>query len=192
MQRPWCFVLLLLMPYVSGCQPQRETEGVTLGNLQTGPAVLQERDKNRRSSLEITDVLDALQLNIWKDRVNDDGSERIRKVSLCIKPKEMDPKTVLALDLPDEEPGTLLVFLQDVGDRRVKLGIVYHGDNGRGGSRWNVADDPFADVAGVAATTSVGGIARVGNIVLKSSGTPGGADIARRDSVAIFVKNESK
>jgi len=191
MQRLGCCVVILLMPYVSGCQRHPDASATAHSQQPKDTDVVQQPDKKDASTFEIADLLDALQMNMWKARVNEDGKEPIRKVSLCIKPKGSDPKTVLTLDLADKRhgPGTLLVFLQALGNRRNKVGIVYHGDNGRSGSTSNLVDDPFADFHGLTSEGSVG-IGRPGIIVLKSSALPGGSDITQQDSVAIYLNNE--
>jgi len=105
MQRLWYWIVLFLVVHVSGCQRQPDAPTTVAAKQPTDAAVVQQRDKKAGSTIEIADVLDALQMNIWKTRVNEDGNERIRKVSLCIKPKGGDPKTVATFDLPDEGPG---------------------------------------------------------------------------------------
>ena len=144
-------------------------------------------EKEGIPSIEISDLLDALKIDMWKARVNEDPSKRISKVSLLIKQKESDPKSVLTLDLPVDEPGTLLVYLQDNIHERDKIGIVYHGDSGRSGSISDLVDDPFANVVGIQTAISVG-VGRPGIIVLRSSGAS--ADITRPETVAIFLNNE--
>lgn len=108
-------------------------------------------------------------------------------MSLSTKQQESDPKTVLTLDIPDAGPGTLLVYLQELPNRRDKVGVVYHGDDGRSGSTSNVVDDPFTEVGGVRRATSPASIGRRGVIVLRSSADSG---ISKSETVAIFLSNK--
>lgn len=189
MQGHWCWVFVCVLLYGCGCQRQPDAPTSVREEHSTDKGPVQPPEKKVAASIDITDLLDALQMNIWKARVHEDGSERIRRVALHVKPKGSNPTELLAVDLPDQQPGTLLVWLQTAENSRYKVGIAYRGDNGRSGSTWKLMDDPFADVVGVK-TESSAGIGRPGIIVLKSSGTRGGSDITQQDSVAIYLKNE--
>ena len=107
MKRPCCCAIFVFVLYVPGCQRQEDVPTAVPAQQPTDTTIVRERDKKDASTIEITDVLDALQMNIWKARVNEDADKRVRRVSLSIKQKDRDSQTVLTLELPDEEPGTL-------------------------------------------------------------------------------------
>ena len=138
--------------------------------------------------VETTDLLEALQMEMWRARVNEDANERISAVSLLVKTKGNEPTNVATIDL-DDGPGTLLVFIQDAQDQRYRVGVIYRGDDGSSGSNWGFADDPFAEVVGLS-TASGAGVGRPGTIALISSGDPGGDDITQNDSAGFFLKND--
>ncbi len=146
----------------------------------------QQAVKKLAPNIEVADLLEALDMKMWKATVNDDADQRITKVTLSVKKQDSDPKAVLTLDIPEAEPGTLLVYLQDLPNQRDKLGIIYHADSGRSGSTSHVVDDPFTAVIGMK-QPSTAAIGRRGVTVLRSTAD---SDISKPKTVAYFLKGE--
>jgi hypothetical protein len=171
-----CVAASQLTPDGDAAAPESQREGNT-------PA---QAAKKRDPSIDIVDLLEALNMQMWKARVNDAADQRIKIVTLSIKQQQSDPKTVLTLDIPDGGPGTLLVYLQDLRNQRCKVGIVYHGDNSRSGSTSNIVDDPFTEVVGIWKHPSAA-IGRRGVTVLRSNSN---FDISNPETVAIFLNHQ--
>jgi len=181
-------IFLLAVPVLIACiAGYRHTPGddASASEPQRGNNAPQAANKND-PRIGVADLLEALDMKMWKARVNDDAEQRITKVTLSLKKQGSESKAVLTLDIPEAGPGTLLVYLQDLPNQRDKLGIIYHGDTGRSGSTWNVVDDPFTEVVGMKGSPEAA-IGRRGVTVLRSSAD---SDISKPQTVAYFLKGE--
>jgi hypothetical protein len=147
-------------------------------------------------AITIADVLKALEMEIWKEKVNQPGEPPVRHVALCVKPAGSDAREVMSVDIDNPaQPGTLLVFLQDgrFGEYRYRAGIVYQGADGFGHSTLNVLEDPFKGPHAVRTGDGGRSIARRGIAVLRCSATFAGRseDIeTTAEAAAIYMKNK--
>lgn len=181
MRHMFLLPVLVVLVWMAGHRP---TPDVAAREPQRSNA--QQSVKKRDPNIELSDLLEALEMKMWKARVNDDADQRITKVTLSVKERGSDPIDALTLDIPEAGPGTLLVYLQDLPNRRDKLGIIYHGDSGRSGSTSDLVDDPFAEVVGMK-QPSTAAIGRLGVTVLRTSAD---SDISKPNTVAYFLKGQ--
>ena len=181
-------IFLLAVPVLIACiAGYRVAPGdvASASEPQRGNKTPQAANKND-PRIGVADLLEALDMKMWKARVNDDAEQRITKVTLSLKKQGSESNALLTHDIPEAGPGTLLVYLQDLPTQRDKLGIIYHGDTGRSGSTSNVVDDPFTEVVGMKGSPGAA-IGRRGVTVLRSSAD---SDVSKPQTVAYFLKGE--
>jgi hypothetical protein len=193
-----CVLMVGLVVSAARCQTTQDAELVRSEPIEK-PAET-EASRPAASAVEpagaitIADVLEALDMEIWKEKVNQPGGPPIKHVALCVKPARSEAREVMSIDIKDPaQPGTLLVFLQEGrwGEFRFRTGIVYHGEGGFGHSTLGVVDDPFKD-PGVR-TGGGGSIAHPGVVVLRCNGSFMGTREAietTAEAAAIYVKSE--
>ncbi|QDU40645.1 hypothetical protein Mal4_50030 [Maioricimonas rarisocia] len=189
MRHDWLWGVVVLVVCTCACQPESVAPAKTTASSEQLPAAATttEGTDSRRTQIELGDLLEALDMQMWKARVNDDPGAVIRSMKLELKQRDAGPKELMSIEVPDGEPGTLLVYLQEQLGRKIKIGMVFTGDEGTGNRSSNVIDNPFTDV--VVSGNTGANIGRPGTIVLRSTAGPGGDDVSRPESVAIYLEN---
>src|SRR4051812_26225523 len=88
---PVCFAVVLVGS-LSGC---REAVPIT-SPISVVPVASASQSPTPKElhTVELSDLLDALDLRLWKAPLNRVGDEPVRKISLCLKPQGGDSKTV--------------------------------------------------------------------------------------------------
>jgi len=197
-----CFTRVLMVCLIVSAVGCRKTQDTELVRSQPSPERGEKEESRRTASLAepagaitIADLLQALEMEIWKEKVNEPGKPLLKHVALCVKPAGSEAHEVMSIDIANpSQPGTLLVFLQEGrwGEFGLRAGIVYHGDDGRTHTTSGVVDDPFKEVAGLQTSRGVS-IASPGIAALRCNGS----FIGRREDIettpeaaAIYVKNE--
>lgn len=146
-------------------------------------------------SITVSDLMQSLDMRIFKTRINGPGMQAVGRVVLFVKLPQSEASEVVSIEIDDSAtPGTLRVFLQKSpwSEYAYRAGISYEGDNGHSRQASNVIkDDPFRNVVGT--RTGSGITNHPGTAIIECSGTFGGsnADVATTpDAAAIFVRLE--
>ncbi len=185
MQRLTLLLVLPLVCCIAACEQSSPPTAAARVPPEVDDTSTAAREPRRDTDITIGDVLKALDLQIWKARVNTGDSDRIGKTSLLVKRPGSDPEVVVEMNLPDDEAGMLLVCLQVRDDGQYKITLLFEGDEGRGGESGAVVPNPFAESFGISSSPTVRP-GRLGDIMLISTGN----DLGEPDAVALFVRNE--
>lgn len=158
---------------------------------ETAPEVVPPAAKGG-DAIGVEDLLDALQMEIWKADINNREQTRMKRVALCVKAAGKDHATAMEIEIADPDVAAeLIVYLQHVPGGRYRAGLVCRSTDGRERSTTGLLDDPFKDVMGVT-TESGARIARTGIIILMSSNLPAEREELETDesAVAIYLRVE--
>ena len=149
-----------------------------------------------RPTVEVRDLLDVMDLTVWKARVNQDEHHRVEKMSLCVRKRGMAPMTVGTVALGSDEPGspaspgTVLIALQKLDGRQYKARLIYRGEQGERSARLVVEDPIPSDGPVVSEISSNADVGRTGVVVLVRSGAGSALDLTDSETAAIYLKNE--
>ena len=143
----------------------------------------------------VGDLMQSLDLRIFKTRINEPGLKSVRRIGLCAKLQNAEPTEIVSVEIADATtPGTLLIFLEasDHHGYSYRAGINYADDNGRTHKVSGVLKEAmFRNVTGVKSGTGI--INQPGTAIIECNGTFHGdeAEIATTpDAAAIFVRLE--
>ena len=198
MKKVLCHLSVLLGVCILGCQQQHPPLAAPV--IPSKPAEPADKsDACHDQTIEIADVLDALDLQVWKIRVNGPGDQPVSKISLCSKLKDGDPTTELSIKLNEKQqgPATLVVTLRGGAinpsgamGRWYKAGLSYLGEDGRSYRSSNLIADPIVNSAENILPSSGRATAKPGITLLRSS-NPIGADFeSHKDTMGIYLKFE--
>lgn len=133
------------------------------------------------SAIDAADVMDALQMQVWKVPFNRSTNDRVDSVTLCIQAAGEPPRDILHSHLRNQA-GEVLICLQETASHKLKLQLVWRGDSGNANTGTTEIDNPFGSEAGiVAATQQVSG--RPGESTIQSTGT-------NDSKVRLYVRKE--
>lgn len=108
---------------VAGCQRHREEVG-------SPPPVSVDREVEVLDSVvDVADVMDALQMRVWKVPFNRGANDRVDSVTLCIESAGAPPRDIHKTHLRNQ-PGEVLICLQETANQKLKLQLMWRGNNG--------------------------------------------------------------
>ena len=166
--RHLCLFVLLLI-FTIGCRPssapQSRAQTASVPAIATSSQPDDSSKSESSSQVTVSDILDILQLRVWKSALNDNDEEAISRALLFAKEQDSKPKLLTSIDL--EGQGTLLVSLQDMDDSRIKAGVTWNGADGHSMRSDVIVDDPCRDAIGL--SSSPAAIAHKGVRLLRSA-----------------------